>query len=225
MRTLLGTVAAALLAISVCVSAMAGPPYPLKRNLVFDERSPYALVVFDAEPQELVPTWNLELFAFAPDTHTWTYGPLSGWARFVKIPAQAQGRRFHAALVKPAGTYAINNINTQGYWHACFNGGTRSFALQAGKVNYIGLIDPNPALEQIFHELPQETSAAHLFVFDTPQLQLTAPAQRPDWNADLSAFLANELPQVTAPIVAAEPVETTFAPGKSFIAGKLCQKY
>jgi hypothetical protein len=92
-------------------------------------------------------------------------------------------------------------------------------------VNYIGLIDPNPALEQIIQGLPKKTPAAHVFLFDTPRLNLIAPAQRPDWNAELNAFIAYNFPRVTAPIVAAEPVETTFAPGRSLIAGKLCQKY
>lgn len=34
--------------------AVAGPPYPLKASLKFDEKSPYAMVVFEAEPQSQV---------------------------------------------------------------------------------------------------------------------------------------------------------------------------
>lgn len=207
-------------------SAVAGPPFPLKQSLKFDEKSPYALVVFEAEPQAQVMRWNIEVLAFSLDTRMWTYGPLNGWSRFGDIPATPeQERRFYAALVKPAGTYAVNNISSQGFWHACFNGGTMAFTVEAGKVSYIGLIDPNPALAQIFTELPAETRGAHLVLFDTPRLKLTPPSQRPDWNADVSRFIAERFPKVQAPVVAVEPVEITFAPGRSVVAGKICQKY
>ena len=100
-----------------------------------------------------------------------------------------------------------------------------AFTVEAGKVSYIGLIDPNPALERIIRDLPEETRGAHFYLFDTPRLKLTPPSQRPDWNADVARFIAERFPKVQAPVVAAEPVETTFAPGRSAIAGKICQKY
>lgn len=127
--------------------------------------------------------------------------------------------------MKPAGTYAVNNISARGWWHACFNGGTRAFTVEAGKVNYIGVIDPGPALSQIINQLPQETELGkHQFVFDL-QLAFTPPSKRPDWNAAVTAFMAERFPKVTAPIVAVEPAATTFGPGYSQIAGEICEKY
>lgn len=166
----------------------------------------------------------MEVLAFSLETHTWTYGPLKGWSRFGDLQSPTPERRFHAALVKPGGTYAVNNISTQGYWHVCFNGGTMAFTVEAGKVNYIGVIDPNPALYQIASELPAETLQQHLFVYDTPRLKFTPPSQRPDWSADLATFMAAKFPKAKAPIVASEPIETTFTPSRS-ITGKICQKY
>ena len=203
----------------------AGPPYPLKPKLEFDESSPYAMIVFEAGPQTITQDWNIKVYAFDPETRAWKYSPLKGWAIFTKIRAQPEGTSFHAALVSPAGTYAVSSLSTQGFWSACFNGGTKAFQLQAGKVNYIGLLDPQPALEKIFSELPDKTSQKQLFLFDMPRLALTAPAQRENWEADVASFIKERFPKVTAPIVAAEPMEATFEPGKSMLAGKICEKY
>ena len=224
MRAPLSLAALVCFAMFAVQNAYAGPPYPLKPTLQFDEKSPYALVIFAAEPQLRVPSWNLELLSFAPETRTWTYSILKGWGRFEAVGALPE-RSFHAALVKPDGIYAINNLNSQGYWHTCFNGGTKSFAVAAGKVTYIGVIDPNPALEQISTELPKKTKQVHLVIYDTPRLNLIPPSLQPDWNAEVTRYLAANFPKVTAPVVAAELAEATFEPGHSIIAGKICQKY
>ena len=205
-------------------AATAGPPYPLKPKLEFDESSPYAMIVFEAGPQTVTRDWNIKVYAFDPETRAWKYNPLKGWAIFTKIPAQPQGTSFHAALVSPAGTYAVSSLSTQGLWSACFNGGTKAFQLQAGKVNYVGLLDPLPTLEKIFSELPNRAQK-QLFLFDMPPLALTAPSQRENWEADVASFIKERYPKVTAPIVAAEPMEATFDPGKSMLAGKICEKY
>lgn len=118
---------------SMIQPAIAGPPFPLKASLQFDEKSPYATVIFESEPQEKVPSWNVELLSFEPDTHKWTYGPLKGWGTFSPVLPEGT-RQFHAALVKPGGTYAINNLSSQGWWHACFNSGTKAFPVEAGKI-------------------------------------------------------------------------------------------
>ena len=128
-------------------------------------------------------------------------------------------------MVSPAGTYAVSSLSTQGFWSACFNGGTKAFQLQAGKINYVGLLDPLPALQKIFLELPDKTAQKQLFLFDMPRLAWTAPAQRENWEADVASFIKKRFPKVTAPIVAAEPMEATFEPGKSMLAGKICEKY
>ena len=225
MRISLSIAAVGCFSLLAAQQAVAGPPYPLKASLKFDEKSPYAMVVFEAEPQLHVESWTMEVLAFSLETHTWTYGPLNGWSRFGDLESPTPERRFHAALVKPAGTYVVNNISSQGFWRVCFNGGTVAFTVEAGKVNYIGVIDPNPALLQIVTDLPKETRGQQLVAFDTPRLKLTPPSQRPDWNADLATFMAAKFPKVKAPIVAAEPVEMTFTPSRSKIAGKICQKY
>jgi hypothetical protein len=205
-------------------SAHAGPPYPLRSNLEFDESSPFALVVFEAEPNTVGPPWRLNLLAFDPSARRWTYGLTRGWSRFEDIGPGASGRQFYAGLMRPAGVYAVNAISGQGYWRACFNGGTKAFTLQAGAVNYIGLIDPNPTLTQLATELPPIASGA-VFLFDTPRLSYTPATDRANWETDVSAFIAQRFPRVRAPVVAPAPMDATFERGHSSIAGDICEKY
>ncbi len=203
-----------------------GAPFPLKRDLKFDETSRYALLVFEAAPQTQVINWSISVMAFDPDLRKWTYGPRKGWAQFDPIGLLAPGERsFHAALVEPGGVYAVASISSQRWWHACFNAGTRAFRLEAGKVNYIGLIDPVPGLVAMA-TLPRKSKGGQQHIsFDTVQLTHTPPALQQEWSDSLARFIAERFPQVLAPVVTPDPVETTFEPARSLIAGKICQRY
>jgi hypothetical protein len=185
-----------------------------------------ALVVFEAEPNTSGPAWRLNMLAFAPETRTWTYGLTRGWSQFERIRPGATGRQFYAGLVRPGGIYAINGISADGLWYACFNGGSKAFDLQAGAVNYIGVIDPNPTMAEIIERLPHETTISHhLFLFDTPRPAYTAANERLNWEADVVSFLTARLPRVDAPLVAPEPIDVMFERGHSSIAGDICEKY
>lgn len=209
---------------TAALSAYAGPP-KLKADTAFVEDSQLALIVYEVEPQVIVPHWSLNMLSFDVESRKWTYTLLNGWSHFGQVKGQADGRRFYAGFVKPGGVYAINNIRTQGYWEACFNGATKAFKIEPGRVNYIGVIDPNPTLKQIAESLPGETRQTVLSVFDTAILAYTPASGRENWQPDLSSFLAANYPKVTAPIVAPKPIDTSFAPGKSSVAGRICEKY
>ena len=222
-------IVALLVALIVCIGAgpaSAAPPRsPLRENLQFDASSEMALVVFEAEPTTMPATWRLNMLAFAPDTRTWTYGLTRGWSQFEGIEPGATGRQFYAGLVRPGGIYAINSISANVWWTGCLNGGSKAFNLQAGAVNYIGLIDPNPTIAEIARGLPPTTRSQRLFLFDTPRLSYTPATERPNWEADVAAFLAMRLPRVNAPIVAPDPIDVTFERGHSVVAGEICEKY
>lgn len=201
------------------------PPFPLKSTLKFDSASPYAMLIFESGEQRVVREWNIEVLSFDPQSRGWTYGPLKGWARFSPIKIQVPGERtFQAALVAPSGVYAINNISAR-FWHTCFDAGTQAFELAAGKVNYIGRIDPDAALQLLKTLPPKSRHGQHWFSFGEVKLTLTPPSAQPDWNDAVSHFLAHNFPKVTAPVVAAEPFAVSFEPGHSALAGKICQKY
>ncbi len=171
------------------------------------------------------PRWFLNMLAFDPETRTWTYGMLRGWSQFEAIGPGAAGRQFYAGLVRPGGVYAINSMSANAWWNACFNGGSKAFNLQAGAVNYIGLIDPNPTIAHIAERMPVVLENRRSYVFDSPRLAYTPAAERPDWRAEVTEYLAQRLPRVRAELVAPEPIDVTFERGHSAIAGDICEKY
>jgi hypothetical protein len=206
-------------------NAEAGPP-KMRETTEFGPDSKYALIVFETEPQTIVPSWYFGMSAFDPVSRKWAYKLTKGWSQFEQIEREPEARRFHAALVEPGGVYAVSAIRTQGYWEACLSGGTKAFKLETGRVNFVGVIDPKPTLMQIAEELPHVTHGQRvLSLFDSVQLSYTPASMRPNWEADLSSFLASNFPKVTAPLIAPEPIDTTFEPSTSPILGKTCQKY
>jgi hypothetical protein len=208
-----------LMGVIVAPSAAAGPP-ALRQGTEFGPDSETALVIFEvAPPHGVVAPWDLELYGFSPQTHRWTMTLTRGWSDFGTLGFG----RFYAGLVVPAGIYAVNSVKTQNFWIACMNGGTIAFNLQAGHVNYLGVLDPSDALTQIASGLPHATRGnAVLTLYDTPRLGYTRATDLPDWEGRAQAFLAANYPGVHAPIVAPAPIETTFEPGRSFLVGRTC---
>ena len=51
------------------------------------------------------------------------------------------------------GDYVVRMMTTQTWWGGCFSENTVRFTVEPGKVTYLGLIDPLPALESITAEV------------------------------------------------------------------------
>ncbi len=56
------------------------------------------------------------------------------------------------------------------------------------------------------------------------RISYTAPARRQDWEQDLAAFMAENLPKVEAPVLAAEGVEVAFTPGTAPAGNPICRE-
>lgn len=205
---------------ALALPAQAGPP-KIRSNFKFDETSKYGLIVVYVRPQTVVPNYRLVIEKFSLDERRWDYGPLKGWSDFAPIGSGQSG--FAMSAVEPGGTYAINAITTQGFWGGCFNGGTKAFEVKPGQVTFIGVLDPLPTLVQIIRGLPSKTNGTHYYVFDTPRPALTPPAEAPNWQPALTEYLA-KYPGIIAPVVAAEPVDTSFSPARS-LGSKICERY
>ena len=54
-------------------------------------------------------------------------------------------------------------------------------------------------------------------------LSYTPPAQRKGWEQDVTAFMAENLPKVKAPVLAAEGIEIAFTPGKAPAGNPVCR--
>lgn len=224
-RVLLAVVAALLLAGGLSGPAQAGPPFPIKPDFKFDATSKYGLIVVLTAPQTLVPNYTLGVYRYTPAERKWAYGPLKGWSRFGAMGEDHTAQAYAITAVEPGGTYAINGLTVQGFWRACFNGGTKAFEVKPGTVTFIGLLDPSPTIAQIRAGLPpivRGTQAVELF--DLPRPALTPVAELPGGKEALAEYLKANYPQITAPIEAPEPVDMTFDKSKT-IMGTLCERY
>uniref|UniRef100_B0SZC6 DUF2846 domain-containing protein n=1 Tax=Caulobacter sp. (strain K31) TaxID=366602 RepID=B0SZC6_CAUSK len=222
-----GVAAALLLAVFGGLSgpAQAGPPFPIKSNFKFDATSKYGLIVVLTAPQAQVKNYALGIYRYSPEERKWAYGPTKGWSRFGLIGENHTAPAYAITAVEPGGTYAINGLTVQGFWRACFNGGTKAFEVKPGTVTFIGLLDPNPSLEQIRTGLPpivQTTKAVELF--DLPRPALVAAADLPGGKEALAEYLKANYPQITAPIETPPAVDMTFDKSKT-IMGTLCERY
>ena len=87
----------------------------------------------------------------------------------------------------------------------------------------VGVIDPNEGLMRIVRELPKQSRSTPYWVYGM-RISYTAPARRQDWEQDLAAFMAENLPKVEAPVLAAEGVEVAFTPGTAPAGNPICRE-
>jgi hypothetical protein len=214
----------ALIVVGGPTAVDAAPP-KISEKFKFDAASKYGLIVVYVKPQRVVPDYSIAINKFSLADRKWDYGPLKGWTNYGKIRGLQSG--FLMSAVDPAGTYAINQITTQGFWGGCFNGGTKAFEVKPVQVTFIGVLDPEATLTEVTQAvqagtLPAKTGGTLHFVWDAPRPALAPPPEVPDWQDKLAAHL-KAYPGITAPLVAAELVDATFQPGRSI--QKVCERY
>ncbi len=194
---------------------------PLKRTFSFDEKSRDALVIVEVKPQKIVEEWQISLNQYSLETKKFTGSIYKGFPFLQHVEAEKNSPRYFAGIVKRGGTHILYALHTQAMWGACFDKGARVFTFEAGKVYYLGVIDPNEALTSIATELPRETRLPS-WVYGM-WLSYTEPAQRKGWEQGVAAFMADNLPNVKAPVLAAEGVEVAFTPGKAPAGNPVCR--
>jgi len=195
---------------------------PLKRTFSFDEKSRDALVIVEVVPQKIVAEWTLNLNEYSLESKKFVGGVFKGYSQVRHIKEQEQSPRFFAGVVKRAGTHIAFGLTTQILWGACFDKGARAFTFEPGKVYFLGAVDPNEGIMRIATELPKETQSTPHWVYGM-WLSYTAPAQRKNWEQDVATFIAENLPNVKAPVVAAEGVEVAFKPGTAPAGNPICR--
>jgi hypothetical protein len=193
----------------------------VKPTLKFDETSAAVLVIVEVTPPSRVTELGLNLSSYQIETKEFTSNAFKGQTLLQAVKGQKGQVRYLAGLVKTAGTYIAHEMSTQFFWNACFDQGTRVFTFEPGKVYYLGSVDATEPMVRIVNELPHQTQRS-LWVFGMG-LPLTPPAQKSGWEQDVAAFLAEALPSVEAPVLAAEGFEVAFATGKGAFGGKICR--
>jgi hypothetical protein len=193
---------------------------PLDRAFSFDEKSRDALVIVEVVPQAVVEEWQIPLKQYSLEEKAFVGSVFKPISLLQFVEAQRESPRYFAGIVKPAGTHVLYGLITQRFWGACFDQGARAFTFEPGKVYYLGVVDPNESLVRIARELPKQ-SQVPLWV-EGMRLPYKAPSQRAGWERDVSAFLAEALPRVKAPLNAAEGIEVSFTLSKSSAGNLIC---
>jgi hypothetical protein len=197
---------------------------PLKSRFAFDEKSRDALVIVEVAPQKIVEEWQISLNEYSLESKKFVGGVFKGFSLIQRVAGQETSPRFFAGVVKRAGTHILYGINTQALWGACFDKGTRAFTFEPGKVYYLGVIDPNEGLTRIVRELPKESRSTPYWVYGMG-VSYIAPSQRKGWEQDVGAFMAENLPQVKASVLAAEGIEVAFKPGTAPAGNPICRDH
>lgn len=194
---------------------------PLKHNFSFDEKSRDALVIVEVAPQKIVDEWQISLNQYSLETSRFTGSIYKGSPLLQYVEGQKRSSRYFAGIVKRGGTHILYALHTQAMWGACFDKGARVFTLEPGKVYFLGVVDPNEGLTRIATELPKETRLPS-WVYGM-WLSYTAPAESKGWEQDVAAFMAENLPKVKVPVLAAEGLEVAFTPGKAPAGNPVCR--
>lgn len=195
---------------------------PLKPKFSFDGNSRDALVIIEVAPQKIVEQWQISLNEYSLESKKFIGGVFKGFSLIQRVAEQDGSPRFFAGVVKRAGTHILYGINTQALWGACFDKGTQAFTFEPGKVYYLGAVDPNEGLERIATGLPRVSRSTPFWIYGL-RISYTAPAQRKGWEQNVAAFMAENLPKVKAPVLAAEGVEVAFNPGTAPAGNPICR--
>ena len=115
-------------------------------------------------------------------------------------------------LMKP-GRYVVRFLKTQDYWAGCLSQSTVAIDIAAGKVVYIGTVDPEPTLSSISREVARTGKAiSHggIRMFHTDISPPAVAGAEPGQEAAITAEIRSAAPGLVAPIVLTRPVPTTF---------------
>ncbi len=223
MRYLLGLFVALLLA----GAAQAGV-------LKLEPTSDYGVIAIEVEPGGPMASANggyrLNIGAFSPEAHAFNANPFGGWASLGVLGKTPTAGGYYLAKAKP-GAYALLGLSVKN-WGVCYNGDSQTFEVKPGQVTFLGRYDPQPSLIDLSLAVQSGrlSSVARgtdvLYIFDTPRLALTPPAQLESWRPALEDWLKAEKPDVQAPVVVADLTPTHFNTGRdAFGLQRICGGY
>lgn len=209
--------------LALALSACAAVP----KDIALDASSGQGLIVIEADALRsgaTLPQFSLSIARFSPEAHRLASTPFGGWAG-VNSAAAKDGRVWLVGRADP-GAYVITALTHQATWHACFNGGTRAFTVEPGKVVFLGRIDPAPALFALATELPSYSmNGQNHFAMDK-SLPFVPAAEIADWEAPVAGYLKAAYPNVVAPVTAVASTATTFNTGRdAFGLQRVCGGY
>lgn len=194
-----------------CLTAAACTAVP--KDIKLDAASQQGLVVMEVSsptgPVRGVPVqFSVNLVRYSPEEKVLKASPVGGWGAVNSAQASPDGRLWIVGRADP-GVYVISEINHQALWHACFNAGTRSFAVQPGKVLFLGRADVTKGLLSLASLPSTSMNSQHYFAMDG-RLEITPPEALGDWRPAVESYIRTAFPGVTAPVEPAVSEQATF---------------
>jgi len=213
-----------LLGATAAVPAAAGTPFDLKAGKA-------RVILQVARPPEGKPYANVGGLVgglFDPESKGNKITPFSGWLQFQAVDDPVTGLRWLVGQVLP-GDIAFYDVDVPGLG-ACFNGGTVTFKVEAGKTYFAGVFDPKPYVvmlntDLMTHPRYMTRNSPPVYLYDLKLEHYTAPQDVPDAAAQVAA-LFSDLQQPAANVEMAQVSPTTFNTGfDAFRTAKLCRGY
>lgn len=124
-------------------------PKPVFAKIVLPKGEKTAAIMFEAP---LVPGDYTLLMSPLTNDGQYTENAETFTVRSKKAVWTANRNTLQLRSARP-GDYVVRMMTTQTWWGGCFSENTVKFTVEPGKVTYLGLIDPRPALESIIAEV------------------------------------------------------------------------
>lgn len=218
MRSLIAV--AALGWIALCTPSLAQAP----NRIVLAPESPKGVILLKVSGAPI--GYSLDIAKYNRAEGELAANSFGGWAPIKAKEAQAD--TYMVRTVDP-GEYIFQGVTQQAWWTVCFHADTLAFTVKPGEVLYLGAFDPAPHLRQLTQlaaenrHFSASSSNRHAYLDNIMPPAMTTSEDVP---AEAKAFIAEQMPRVTAPVVVAKLEPATFATGTTiFGTGRVCGGY
>ena len=194
------------MAVLVCTCAMLASAAPVSAEQKNKDRR------ITAESDESLVVMRVPTFPFDYTMSMSRDGKTGFMTRVYLLPVRSDtGYQYVSRALKP-GTYVITALYQQSGWQSCFADNTPKFTVEAGKVYYFGTLDALQPLAELQQDAVSrgriELPLGGLTTQWDPKSKLVWTIDGETEIAELTAFLAREMPQTTAGPV---PLEVTYS--------------
>lgn len=220
-------VSAALAVAMTMVATPAGLSAKSPSDQVLTASSPSALLVIRTDFWQPAPSlksaFKLSLTPYDP-----VEGRLLGGGVLVASQEKKLVEGHLVIPIKP-GRWTIVSYQEQDHWALCFNAASVQFEVKPGEVVFLGHFDAQTHRRQLAEKVVESgkvSISGYGFAdyFDLPNGPYLTPSNEADLD-NVRAMLARKVPQVTAPVRAADYTAAKFGTGSTLFGERRCGGY
>jgi hypothetical protein len=189
--------------LALCTVFLAASPASADKpaKVVIGPGSPRGAVLFKVAPSPVA--YELSFFRDKePGFFSSNFYPI-----FVERAQTGEGERFVVETLPP-GRYELEAVFQQRRWGACLNARTLAFTIKAGKIAYLGTLDPRPTLASIQRsaEAAGDLTASNFqwHLYRTGVRAPTLSDRDAQALAEAKNFVRRNMPRTSAPTELAE---------------------